>query len=161
MRAGKYVSGISECNYEKEQAVSSLLAINKTPFFLLPPFISFFFFFPMCEYVRVCTNIPLGSRQNSFSADTFFFLSLFCFLNVWISKENSYQTLLQKKTNPQKFNFNEIQIFATLKERKKEWMNERMNEPGFGNITCICTTMHRYLIRLLVLCFNCFIFLDS
>lgn len=100
---------------------------NKTPFFLPPPFISFFFFFPMCEYVRVCTNIPLGSRQNSFSADTFFFLSLFCFLNVWISKENSYQTLPQKKINPQNFNLNEIQIFATLKERKKEWMNEWMN----------------------------------
>lgn len=71
---------------------------NKTPFFLLPPSVSFFLlFFNACEYVRVCINIPLGSRQNSFSADTFFFLSFFCFLNVWISKEDSYQTLLQKK----------------------------------------------------------------
>lgn len=164
MRAGKYVSVVSECNYEKEQAVSFLLAINKTPFFLPPPFISFFFCFPMCEYVRVYTNIPLGSRQNSFSADTFFFLSLFCFLNVWISKENSYQILPQKK-NQQQTHKSLISMkqrfFASLKERKKEWMNERMNELGFGNITCICTTMHRYLIRLLVLCFNCFTFLDS
>lgn len=130
MRAGKYVSVVSECNYEKEQAVSFLLAINKTPFFLPPPFISFFFCFPMCEYVRVYTNIPLGSRQNSFSADTFFFLSLFCFLNVWISKENSYQILPQKKkptTNPQKFNFNETKIFC-LFERKKERVNEWTNE---------------------------------
>lgn len=130
MRAGKYVSGISECNYEKEQAVSSLLAINKTPFFLLPPFISFFFFFPMCEYVRVCTNIPLGSRQNSFSADTFFFLSLFCFLNVWISKENSYQTLLQKKKKTTHKSLISMKYrFLPLwkKERKNEWMNEWMN----------------------------------
>lgn len=145
--------------------MSSLLAIKQDSFF---SFLSLLFLFLLFSYVCVCVCvcIPLGSRQNSFSADTFFFLSLFCFLHVWIYKENSYQTLPQKKKpknnkpqpNPQKLNLNEIQIFATLKERKKEWMNERMNEPGFGNITCICTTMHCYLIRLLVLCFNCFIF---
>lgn len=95
--------------------------------FLLLLFL-FSFFFPMCEYVRVCTNIPLGSRQYSFSADTFFFLSLFCFLNVWISKENSYQTLLQKKpTHKSLISMKYRFLPLWKKERKSEWMNEWMN----------------------------------
>lgn len=62
----------------------------------------------------MCVTIPLGSRQNSFSADTSFFLSFF------FSQMFGFPKRILTRLYRKKFNLMEIQIFATLKERKKE-----------------------------------------
>lgn len=138
MRAGKYVSRVSECNYEKEQVVSSLLAISRDSFFLLSPFVSFSSFFFLCVSMCACVTIPLGSRQNSFSADTSFFLSFF-FSKCLDFQRGFLPDFTAKSLIWWKYRF--------LPLWKKERKSERMNELGSGNITCICTTMHCYPVR--------------